>query len=75
MAAIRANRTNAAVLEVARQFHIWKIKRLFELSGSILTFNRFVTFLLFYIIKVITENFQEIEEFNNNTQYACIELY
>jgi predicted nuclease of predicted toxin-antitoxin system len=27
------------------------------------------------IIKVITENFQEIEEFNNNEQYACIELY
>ncbi len=27
------------------------------------------------IIKVITENFQEIEEFNNNVQYACIELY
>ena len=27
------------------------------------------------IIKVITGSFQEIEEFYNNAQYACIELY
>jgi predicted nuclease of predicted toxin-antitoxin system len=27
------------------------------------------------ITKVITESFQEIEEFYNNSQYACMELY